>query len=79
MDHVSFKSLCQAVKEGDEAAVNEMLNMFEPLLRKHSIIDGVFDEDCFQELRIKLLECITKFNLKRDYDIKRPVENKKIK
>lgn len=75
MDHTAFKSLCQSVKEGNEDAIKEMLNMFEPLLYKHSIIDGAFDEDCYQELRIKLIECINKFSLNNNENRKEYLED----
>lgn len=55
------KTLMRA-KEGDENAILDIINTFKPLLYKNSFINGVYDEDCFQELNIKLLNCIKAFD-----------------
>ena len=46
---MSFKDLLYCAKAGDEAAFAQILDMYRPLLLKESIINGVFDEDLFQE------------------------------
>ena len=55
---MSFKDLLYCAKAGDEAAFAQILDMYRPLLLKESIINGVFDEDLFQEQCITLLKCI---------------------
>ena len=50
-------------KAGDEKAFDELLIMYRPLLLKESIVDGVFDEDLYQELCIVFLRCIKRFRL----------------
>lgn len=52
--------LCQA-KAGNEQAKVSILSLYDPLLIKEAIVDGVFDEDLYQELRITLLNCIRAF------------------
>ncbi len=74
MDDATFKLLCQSVKEGNEAAISQIFDMFEPLLYKHSIIDGAFDEDCHQELRIKLLDCIVNFRVNNSENVEKYLE-----
>ncbi len=60
---MDFKSLILKAKEGDCEAIDKILKMYHPLLFKESIVDGVFDEDLYQELCIKLLYCIEKFRV----------------
>ncbi len=60
---MNFKDVLLRAKEGDEQAFSEMLLMYRPLLLKESIIDGVFDEDLFQELSIVFLKCVRKFKV----------------
>lgn len=40
-----------------------LLLMYRPLFLKESIVDGVFDEDLYQELCIVFLRCIRRFHL----------------
>lgn len=55
---MSFKDLLYCAKAGDEIAFAQILDMYRPLLLKKSIINGMFDEDLFQEQCITLLKCI---------------------
>jgi len=55
---MSFKELLMQAKAGDLEAVSKILYMYRPLLLKQSLVDGVFDEDLFQELSITVLRCI---------------------
>jgi len=60
---MTFSELLSAAKSGDEQAVAKIDAMYKPLLVKTSMVDGSFDEDLYQELRLILLSCIEKFNL----------------
>lgn len=42
-------------------AVLQILEMFRPLLIKNSLVNGRFDEDLYQELRLEVLKCIRGF------------------
>ena len=46
---------------GDQEAILQILEMFRPLLIKNSLINGRFDEDLYQELRIEVLKCIRNY------------------
>lgn len=61
MDNKLIKGLFQSAKEGNEEALERLLILFDPIIYKNSFIDNKFDEDCYQELRIKLIECIKNF------------------
>ena len=58
---MNFKELLLQAKFGDRTATTELLMLYQPLLLKESIIDGILDEDLYQELRMTLLRCIRVF------------------
>lgn len=60
---MNFKELLVQAKNGKEAAVVFILEMYNPLLIKNSIINGRFDEDLYQELCMTLLACIHSFRV----------------
>ncbi len=58
---MSFEMILQHAQEGDPEAKAKIVEMYKPLLIKHAIVEGVFDEDLYQELNRVLLYCIKKF------------------
>ena len=58
-----FKELMLRAKGTDKTAIGELLTMYRPLLLKESIVDGIFDEDLYQELCLTLLSCVQKFRV----------------
>jgi hypothetical protein len=60
---MDFKRLLQRAKSGDIAAVNEITELYRPLLLKESVVNGVYDEDLYQELWLTLLNCIKKIKI----------------
>ncbi len=60
---MNFKELLEAAKENDRRAVAQILNIYQPLLLKESVIAGNADTDLYQELCLTLLNCIQKFNV----------------
>jgi hypothetical protein len=55
---VCIKELLARAKEGDIQAQTEIIGMYKPLLLKESIVNGVFDDDLYQELWLLLMSCI---------------------
>lgn len=55
---MNFLALLERAKENDVQAISEIFAMYRPLLTKGAMINGVFDEDLFQELWLTLLSCI---------------------
>lgn len=55
---MNFRDLLFDAKAGDESAITKILLMYRPLLIKESIINGVYNEDLYQELCIILTNCI---------------------
>ena len=60
---MTFKDILLQAKGGDAPAVTHLLQMYQPLLMKQAIVDGVLDEDLYQELCITLLRCIERFQI----------------
>ena len=60
---MNFECLLLSAKAGNEDAITAILQMYRPLLLKYAIIDGVFDEDLYQELSIILLKAISLFRI----------------
>ena len=58
-----FKGLMLRAKENAKTAIGELLTMYRPLLLKESIVDGIFDEDLYQEFCLTLLSCVQKFRV----------------
>ena len=60
---MDFKELIIRAKRGENSAIETLLEMYKPLLSKESIVDGVFDEDLYQELCFKFICLIEKFEI----------------
>ena len=60
---MNFVDLLRRAKENDNEARTAILEMYQPMLLKESILDGVFDEDLYQELCVTLLQCVDRFQL----------------
>lgn len=58
-----FDVVLSQAKMGDKEAIEEIYQMFRPLLVKNALDFGVFDEDLYQELCQTLLICINKFRM----------------
>lgn len=57
----TFKELVVRAKRGDHNAQEELLTMYKTLLMKEAVIDGVYDEDLYQQLCYRFLICIERF------------------
>lgn len=60
---MNFRDLLLRAKGGDVTAATRLLLMYQPLLMRQAIVDGVLDEDLYQELCITLLRCIERFQI----------------
>ena len=49
---MNFKELLYRARQGDEDAILKYLKC-KPLLIKNALVDGIFDEDLYQELTEK--------------------------
>ena len=60
---MSFCDILISAKYGEEAAMKELLNMYKPMLMKYAIINGMFDEDLYQELCIVVVKCVRLYRM----------------
>ena len=60
---MSFKELLLRAQAGDQRAQEKLLSLYQPLLMKESVVNGLFDEDVYQELCVTLLTCIRRFQI----------------
>ena len=60
---MEFKELLIRAKRAEQSAQEKLLEMYRPLLMKESIVEGIFDEDLYQELCYRFIRCIDKFEL----------------
>lgn len=60
---MNFVDLLRRAKNNDQDAMEQLLNMYQPLLMKEAIVDGILDEDLYQELRIVFVHCIRQFRI----------------
>ncbi len=58
---MTFKELLAQAKTGDTRTMDELMAMYKPLLIKESVVNGVFDEDLYQEFWLTFLDCVRKF------------------
>lgn len=60
---MNFELVLQRAKEGNADAISEICEMYNPLLIKNAVVDGIFDEDLYQELVKAVLLCIKRFQI----------------
>ena len=60
---LNFKELLLRAQAGDQRAQEKLLLLYQPLLMKESVVNGLFDEDVYQELCVTLLTCIKRFKV----------------
>lgn len=60
---MDFKELLIRAKRGEKCAQEELLKMYEGLLVREAIVEGVFNEDLYQELCYRFICCIDIFKI----------------
>ena len=60
---MNFDLLLYQAQEGDRKAIEKICEKYNPLLKKNAIVEGIFDEDLYQELIKVLLFCIQRFQI----------------
>lgn len=62
MTQQDFESVLSGAIQGDLKALECLLNLYQPLIRKYSYVNGHFDEDLYQQLIFRMLTQIRKFD-----------------
>ncbi len=60
---MEFKKLLIRAKRGEKDALEKLLKMYEGLIVRNAIVNGVFNEDLYQDLCYNFLLCIDKFDI----------------
>lgn len=58
---MEFEEMLFRAKMADKRATEQIIEMYRPLLIKNALVDGVFDEDLYQELILETLKCMQYF------------------
>lgn len=61
----NFEGTLRKAIQGDDYASQLIIEKYMPLIRKNSIVDGVFDEDCMQHIMLRFVEGLRKFKIKK--------------
>ena len=59
---MNFKELLLAAKNGNDDAMEQLIEMYKPLITHYSFFNGAFDEDLHQEQLLKFIHCVKKFS-----------------
>ena len=58
---MEFEKILFKAQQGETQSIEQIIEMFRPMLIRNALIKGVFDEDLYQELWIEVLRCIQSF------------------
>jgi len=61
MNNESFAAQLARAVVGNSAAMQAVLQEYDPLFRSRSMIDGAFDEDCYQYILLRAIQETPKF------------------
>jgi hypothetical protein len=59
----NFKDLIKKAQRGDQQSLCELIEIFSPMIERHSYLYGKKDEDLHGELLLAFIKCIRKFEL----------------
>lgn len=60
-DNKNFGELIAAAQSGNNEAIEQIIEIYMPLISKHSYIEGILNEDLRQEIILKIITNISKF------------------
>lgn len=60
---MDFIEVMKRAQEGEETAIEQLIERYMSLLRHHTLVGQEGEEDLFQELCCTMLLCIKKFEL----------------
>lgn len=63
MTKSEFAEILTRATAGDHAALDKIFEIYMPLIDKHSVVGGRFDEDCKQYIMFQIVLQITRFKI----------------
>ena len=61
VDKNRFKQVLQGAIAGSHTDLELILELYDPMIRKHSLVNGTFDKELYQYLLIHIARNIHKF------------------
>lgn len=58
---MGFEEILFRAQQGETQSIEQIIEMFRPMLIRNALVKGGFDEELYQELIIELLKCICYF------------------
>ncbi len=58
---MGFDEILFRAQQGETQFIEQIIEMFRPILIRNALIKGIFDEDLYQELVMETLKCICNF------------------
>lgn len=69
MTQQDFESVLNGAIQGDRKALESLLDLYQPLIRKYSYVNGRFDEDLYQQLIFRVLKQVRRFDFSGKADV----------
>ena len=63
MADTEFADILSQAVAGNHAALEQIFELYMPLINKQSIVDGIFDDDCRQYILIQIALKISHFKM----------------
>jgi hypothetical protein len=63
MGNEYFAAQLRCAIDGDNDALEQVLGEYAPLFRRLSVVNGAFDEDCYQYIQLRALEMTRCFKI----------------
>lgn len=60
----TFGNLLKAALNGNESAMNCVLQRIDPIVRHNSMVNKAFDEDLYQIIMMRVIQGIRKFEIR---------------
>lgn len=57
-----FREILVRAQTGDNEAMTDILELYMPLINKHSFVNGKLDEDLRQNILLQIVKSIKKFS-----------------
>ncbi|MBF8984722.1 helix-turn-helix domain-containing protein [Lutibacter sp. B2] len=57
-DGLNLSVICLGARNGNMGDLDTLMKHFERYVRKYSYVNGLFDEDAYQDMSIKLWKCL---------------------
>ncbi len=58
---MEFEEILIRAKQGEQTAIQQIIETYRPMLIHNSLINGRYDEDLYQELVAEVMKCIFYF------------------